>query len=247
MILKIKKLKITAVILCALVAAGSFTYVTDHNHVTVEAKTVSDLEDEKAANEAEIAKLQGEMDDIDGDISQAEKEQQLLQEKIDLQNENIDIVNTKINDLSNRISEKEKKIEELKVDIANKQDDINVGLEQFKERLRAMYISGNDSLASALVGATDFYDMLSKIELISQVAKHDDELIDNLKTQLQQFEEAQAQLDAENQELSSDLDEQESYKQELNAAIIELNNDYQESQDYIDRQEAEKAAKAKNC
>ena len=246
MILKIKKLKITAVILCALVAAGSFTYVTDHNHVTVEAKTVSDLEDEKAANEAEIAKLQGEMDDIDGDISQAEKEQQLLQEKIDLQNENIDIVNTKINDLSNRISEKEKKIEELKIDIANKQDDINVGLEQFKERLRAMYISGNDSLASALVGATDFYDMLSKIELISQVAKHDNELIDNLKTQLQQFEEAQAQLDAENQELSSDLDEQESYKQELNAAIIELNNDYQESQDYIDRQEAEKAAKQRD-
>ena len=72
-----------------------------------------------------------------------------------------------------------------------------------------MYVSGNDSLASALVGATDFYDMLSKIELISQVAKHDDELIDSLMTQLQQFEEAQAQLDIEKTELDDDLKEQE--------------------------------------
>lgn len=244
--LKFKKFKITAVILCTLIAAGSFTYVSDYDHVKVEAKTISDLEDEKAANEAEIERLQKEMDEIDGDISQMEEEQRLLQEKIDLQNENIEIVNTKINDLSNRIADKEEKIEELKVDIANKQDDIDEGLEQFKERLRAMYVSGNDSLASALVGATDFYDMLSRIELISQIAKHDDELIDSLKTQLEQFEEAQAQLDIEKQELDADLQEQETYKQELNAAIVELNNDYQESQDYIERQEAEKASMQKD-
>lgn len=64
-----------------------------------------------------------------------------------------------------------------------------------------MYISGNDSLASALVGATDFYDMLSKIEIISQVSKHDNELVNSLMTQLEQFEEAQTQLDIEKQNL----------------------------------------------
>ena len=41
--------------------------------------------------------------------------------------------------------------------------DIEIGLEEFKLRLRAMYMQGSDSLASALVGATDFYDLLSKI------------------------------------------------------------------------------------
>jgi len=237
---KLRKLKITAVMLCAFIAVGSFTYVSNHDNTNVEAKTISDLEDEKAENEAEIKKLQEQLDSLDGDISQAEQDQQLLQEKIDLQNENIDIVNTKINDINDKISEKEEKIGQLETDIDNKQKDIEQGMEQFKDRLRAMYVSGNDSLASALVGATDFYDMLSKIELISQVAKHDDELIGSLMTQLEQFEEAQTQLDIEKTELSADLDEQESYKQELNDAMIELNNDYQESQDYIDRQEAEK-------
>ena len=106
-----------------------------------------------------------------------------------------------------------------------------------------MYISGNDSLASALVGATDFYDMLSKIEIISQVSKHDNELVNSLMTQLEQFEEAQTQLDIEKTELNANLAEQEECKKELNAAIIELNNDYQESQDYIDRQQAEIASR----
>ena len=169
--------------------------------------------------------------------------QELLQEKINLQNENIEIVNTKINDINNKIAEKEEKINQLEIDIENKQKDIDIGLEEFKSRLRAMYISGNDSLASALVGATDFYDMLSKIEIISQVSKHDNELVNSLMTQLEQFEEAQTQLDIEKTELNANLAEQEECKKELNAAIIELNNDYQESQDYIDRQQAEIASR----
>ena len=241
--LKIRKLKIAAVLICAFVAAGSLTYVNNHDHVAVQAKTISDLEDEKAANEAEIKRLQEEMDSIDSDISQAEKDQELLQEKINLQNENIEIVNTKINDINNKIAEKEEKINQLEIDIENKQKDIDIGLEEFKSRLRAMYISGNDSLASALVGATDFYDMLSKIEIISQVSKHDNELVNSLMTQLEQFEEAQTQLDIEKTELNANLAEQEECKKELNAAIIELNNDYQESQDYIDRQQAEIASR----
>ena len=241
--LKIRKLKIAAVLICAFVAAGSLTYVNNHDHVAVQAKTISDLEDEKAANEAEIKRLQEEMDSIDSDISQAEKDQELLQEKINLQNENIEIVNTKINDINNKIAEKEEKINQLEIDIENKQKDIDTGLEEFKSRLRAMYISGNDSLASALVGATDFYDMLSKIEIISQVSKHDNELVNSLMTQLEQFEEAQTQLDIEKTELNANLAEQEECKKELNAAIIELNNDYQESQDYIDRQQAEIASR----
>lgn len=241
--LKMKKLKITAILLCTAIAAGSFTYVHNHDHVTVEAKTISDLEDEMAENEAAIKELQDEMDSIDGDIAQAEKDQELLQQKIDLQTKNIDIVNTKINDINAKIDEKEEKIAQLEIDIVNKQEDIDEGLEQFKSRLRAMYVSGNDSLASALVGATDFYDMLSKIEFISQVSKHDNELVNSLMTQLEQFEEAQTQLDIEKTELDANLSEQQAYKEELNAAIIELNNDYQESQDYIDRQEAEKAAR----
>lgn len=241
------KLKAMALVLCAVITAGSLTCVNYGKPVIkTEAKTISDIEAEKAENQAEIDALQEQLDSLKDDVAEQEAYQEQLQEKIDLQNENIDKVNTIINDLNNKIEEKENKIDQLEKDIAQKQVDIDEGLELFKARLRAMYISGNDSLASALVGATDFYDMLSKIEFISQVAKHDDELIDSLKTQLEQFEEAQAQLDLEKAELAADLQTQEDNKKELNAAIEQLQADYAESDDYIKRKEADMASRQRD-
>lgn len=241
------KLKAMALVLCAVITAGSLTCVNYGKPVIkTEAKTISDIEAEKAENQAEIDELQEQLDSLKDDVAEQEAYQNQLQQKIDLQNENIDKVNTIINDLNNKIEEKENKIDQLEKDIAQKQVDIDEGLELFKARLRAMYISGNDSLASALVGATDFYDMLSKIEFISQVAKHDDELIDSLKTQLEQFEEAQAQLDLEKAELAADLQTQEDNKKELNAAIEQLQADYAESDDYIKRKEADMASRQRD-
>ena len=241
------KLKAMALVLCAVITAGSLTCVNYGKPVIkTEAKTISDIENEKAENQAEIDELQRELDSLKDDVAEQEAYQTQLQEKIDLQNKNIDNVNTIINDLNNKIEEKENKIDQLEKDIAQKQVDIDEGLELFKARLRAMYISGNDSLASALVGATDFYDMLSKIEFISQVAKHDDELIDSLKTQLEQFEEAQAQLDIEKAELAADLQTQEDNRKELNAAIEQLQADYTESADYIARKEADMASRQRD-
>ncbi|MGN0613753.1 MAG: murein hydrolase activator EnvC family protein [Porcipelethomonas sp.] len=239
---KIRKLKIAAVAMCAVVAAAGFAYVDNHGYTTVMAKTISDLEDEKAANEAEIDKLQDEMDSIDDNIANKKYEQTVLQEKIDLQTENLNIINAKIDDIKIKISETEKKIGQLEVDIDNKKEDIDIGLEQFKDRLFAMYVSGNDSLASALVGATDFYDMLSKMEFISQVSKHDNELVNSLKTQLEQYEEAKIQLATEKENLDNDLADEKACKEEFNSIIAELNADYQKSQEYIDEQESMKSS-----
>lgn len=50
------KLKVTALVLCAIITAGSLTYVNYSSPLKSEAKTISDLESEKAENEAEIEK-----------------------------------------------------------------------------------------------------------------------------------------------------------------------------------------------
>lgn len=237
------KLKAAAIVLCAVITAGSLTYVNyEGSVIETEARTISDIEAEKAANQKEINDLQSSIDSLKDDIAKQEAYQNQLQEKIDLQNKNIDNVNIIINELNDKIKEKENKIAQLEMDISKKEKDIEEGLELFKDRLRAMYISGNDSLASALVGATDFYDMLSKIELISQVAKHDDELIDSLNTQLSQYKEAQAQLDIEMTALDTDLRAQEENRSELRAAMEELQADYEESDDYISRKKADMAS-----
>lgn len=47
-------------------------------------------------------------------------------------------------------------IDTLGVQIAAKEVEINQGIEDFKKRLRAMYMNGSDSLASILVGSSVF-------------------------------------------------------------------------------------------
>lgn len=240
---KIGKLKAAAVFMCSVIAAGSLTYVNNYDYNDIYAKTISDLEDEIDANDEEIADLEGEIADLDKDIKNAEYEQSLIEQKIALQQENLDNINTKISNIEIKLDDTNQKIDDLEEDIKNKKKDIDVQLEQFKDRLRAMYVSGNDSLASALVGSTDFFDMLSKMELISQISKYDNDLVTSLQNKLEQYEEAQSQLDIEKDNYNNDLKEQQKYKDEFTAAIQELNTEYQKSQQYADDLQAEKDSK----
>ena len=235
--IKFRKMKAAAFIMCAVMVGGSFTYVNNHGYNNAMAKTISDLEDEKAENNAAIAELQQEINDLEDGIANEKYRKSLIQEKIDYQTANLDIIRANINELSDKVDASNQKIESLKKDMKKKQKDINIGKEQFKQRLCAMYVNGNDSLASALVGATDFYDALCKMELISQISQHDNELINSLKTQLQQYQEAKTQLDIENKELSEQLAQQEASKAEFDEALAELQAQYQESDAFIDEQE----------
>lgn len=229
--MKKKKIKAISFILCAVLSVGSVTYIdTPSVKKTVSALTLEDIDQQKSDNDKKIEDLDKEIEALEGKAAEEEEYQEALQKKIDLQNENISLVDQKLEDLNKKINDNQEKIDQLNKDIARKQEDIDKGMEEFKSRLRAMYISGNDSLASALVGATDFYDMLSKIELISQVSKHDSELIESLTTQLQQFKESQAQLDIEQTELDANVEDQKKNREEFNDALDELQELFSESQ-----------------
>ena len=59
---------------------------------------------------------------------------------------------------------KEAEIDKTELLIADQQAEIEEGVKIYGSQLRAMYISGTDSVASVLMGATDFFDMLMKLE-----------------------------------------------------------------------------------
>ena len=121
-------------------------------------------------------------------------------------------------------------IAQMEVTIDQQEQDIDKGLEEFKLRLRAMYINGNDSLASALVGATDFYDLLSKYELISCIARHDDELVNNLRDELVAYNENLSTLEAQKALAEQTQAEKETKQAEMKDSMAELRSAYAESE-----------------
>ena len=148
----------------------------------------------------EISKKQTEineqLDQYDEDIEKSEKKQKLLKEKIDSINDEIDVLNSYMTALELQINTNQRNIEK-------KQAEIDKGIEDFKQRLRAMYIAGSDSYTTMLLESDSFYDILMRLELIKRVAHHDDTIIDNLTKLKTEYEDMQKTLDKQKAEYNA--------------------------------------------
>ena len=230
----------STILAAVLLMAGMSTANLPIRDMSVSAKTLAELQDERQANEAKIAEKQKKLDSLQSNMNENEQYQKTLKEKITLQQENLDIVSEELKRIGTSISETEDAIAQAEDDITVMEADIAIGLDEFKMRLRAMYVQGNDSLASALVGATDFYDLLSKYELMSRVANHDNDLVNTLKDKLETCNEKKAQLEKQQESLSKQQSDQQAKKDEFSAALMDLQDTYSETSDAQEQMEREK-------
>ena len=230
----------STILAAVLLMAGMSTANLPIRDMSVSAKTLAELQDERQANESKIAEKQKKLDSLQSNMNENEQYQKTLKEKIALQQENLDIVSEELKRIGTSISETEDAIAQAEDDITVMEADIAIGLDEFKMRLRAMYVQGNDSLASALVGATDFYDLLSKYELMSRVANHDNDLVNTLKDKLETCNEKKAQLEKQQESLSKQQSDQQAKKDEFSTALMDLQDTYSETSDAQEQMEREK-------
>ena len=172
------------------------------------ADTMSDLE-------AKQTKLNQQLKDAESELakykSQAEESEEYLKEydnKMKLQEEQVE-------NIQQQIELCEADIVELENEVEAKQKEVDEGIEQFKQRIRVLYMSGNDSMASVLAGSTNFYDMLARMEFVERVSKHDNDLIDGLNEQITELEADKAELEQRLEELETKKAEKEAYYEEL--------------------------------
>ena len=234
-------LRFTSALLCMTILTGgmaaNWTPIRD---IPVSAKTLAELQEERKSNEKKIAEKQKELDSLQSDLEEKEAYQKTLQEKITLQQSNLDIVSQELDRIAQSIDETTQAISQAEDDIKVMEADIAIGLDEFKMRLRAMYVQGNDSLASALVGATDFYDLLSKYELMSRVANHDNQLVNDLKDKLETCNAKKAELETEKSDLESQQEDQQAKKEEFKAAIEDLQQTYSETDEAKEQMQRQK-------
>ncbi|MFR4476374.1 MAG: hypothetical protein ACLT3Y_03625 [Ruminococcus callidus] len=234
-------LRFTSAALClSILAAGVAANWTPVKDIPVSAKTLAELQEERKSNEAKIAEKQKQLDSLQTNLKEKEAYQKTLQEKITLQQENLDIVSEELDRIAKSIDETTQQISQAEDDIKVMEADIAIGLDEFKMRLRAMYVQGNDSLASALVGATDFYDLLSKYELMSRVANHDNQLVNDLKDKLETCNAKKAELETEKSDLESQQKDQQAKKEEFKAAIEDLQQTYSETDEAKEQMQRQK-------
>lgn len=113
---------------------------------------------------------------------------------------------------------------------------INEGKDDFMERIRAMYVAGGaDSYTNVLINSSDFYDILMRIELVTRVAKHDNDELNELLDQYKKLEKTKAELDEQIKQLKSKAEEYAKEQKTLAGEQAELLKMEQESGKLIEQ------------
>lgn len=145
--------------------------------VNTSADTQSDLEAQQAQLAQERAQIEAQLAELEGKAEEQEKYLAEYDEKMRVQEEEIAVVEEQIKLYEDGVAI-------LEFSISEKEGELEEGIQLFRQRLRALYMAGSSSYASVLTGASDFYDMLVRMELMERVSQHDNDLIEELNSQI---------------------------------------------------------------
>ncbi len=165
------------------------------------ASSVEDYREVLGALSSEYKALENKQKSIQNEINKAVSEkakEQAKKKNVDMQvqttTQQINLLNQQIELLSRNIAEKEQ-------EIAEKQREIDKNYIQLKERFKAMYMSGDESVLGLLLGVESFFDFLTRAEVASRVAARDREVLDWLGTELMAIEDAKAEIEQNKQDV----------------------------------------------
>lgn len=204
----------------ALVTAGVMSFAA----VAGLGASADDLEDDIAALQRRQAELADEKADLEASLKKYEQNAEEHDRYLEIYDQKMEVQEKEIANIKEQISILNGDIAELEVKIEDKQKEVDDDIEDFKHRLRVMYMTGNDSLASMLAGSTDFYDILTRTELVERISRHDNDMIDDLNAKI-------TMLNADKADLEQSKTEMEQKRSEAETVLTELQETYKEHEE----------------
>lgn len=234
--------KAMAAIASAALALSAFSFSA---MPALKAKTQQELlEEQLEENKARQEELESKISSARNDISRQKEYQESIDEQIAATEEYIRTLtqliadyDLQIEELDGSILEKEADIEATQAQIDEEELEIAHNISIYEKQLRAMYISGNDSVASVILGANSFFDMLMKLEMVKRVADANNDFIDQLVAILESYEYNKSVLEQKKAALESDkktVEQKQSevvlLKEDWDSQLLDLNQLYSESE-----------------
>ena len=167
--------------------AAVFSVLCLFSGKSVTADTMSDLESRQIQLEQDKKDIESLLSEYEGKAEESEKYLEEYDNKMKIQEQQVE-------NIQQQIEICESDIASLEASIEQKQTEVDAGIEKFGQRLRALYMAGNDGIASIIIGSADFYDMLARMEFVERISRQDNDLIDSLKEQISDLEDSKAEL-----------------------------------------------------
>ena len=151
------------------------------------------------------------LDNANADIENIQSQQQELQSQIDALDADLVNIIMNLDILEGELSEKQTELDNVTAQLAQAQEDEQNQYDAMKKRIVYMYENGDDSYIEALVGATDFSDLLNRLEYAQQIYDYDRNLLTQYQETVQQVADLKSQVETEKAELE---EVQQSYQEQ---------------------------------
>ena len=159
----------------------------------------------------EKSEAQTALDNANADIENIQSQQQELQSQIDALDADLVNIIMNLDILEGELSDKQTELDNVTAQLAQAQEDEQNQYDAMKKRIVYMYENGDDSYIEALVGATDFSDLLNRLEYAQQIYDYDRNLLTQYQETVQQVADLKSQVETEKAELE---EVQQSYQEQ---------------------------------
>ena len=204
------------------------------------AATKSELNASSSETDQKIQEAKEELENINTEKSETLQQVEELITQISSYQSEIDELNNKISDINSQIEEAQNKVDE-------KQDDYDNQQELLEKRLVATYEAGETSYLDVLLSSDSLTDLISNYYLISEINESDMQLMEKIKKEQEELEQAKQTLETSKQDLDNTRAEKQQKTTELQNAkaekdsyVEQLNEDEKNTQAELEQFEQDK-------
>ncbi|ALU14612.1 peptidase M23 family [Eubacterium limosum] len=183
---------LTLVLLFFVLAVLSPVYAESEEELQ---KKKAEASQKKAEYEYQIDMKQNTAEGIENEINKAEEKIKTITDKVNAFDGQISEINTNLEVKNQQLAGTQAKQAEQEKDL--------------EERLRVMYMFGNEGYASVLFSSTSFTDFIAKADMIRLIAQADRNAVNALETTAKQVKTQQEEIKADKEQLESLKQEQE--------------------------------------
>jgi cell wall-associated NlpC family hydrolase len=198
------------------------------------------------------APTQSQLSQSKSNLEQAKQKVASLEDQVMKIDGEIETISKEKADIDNKISKVQNSIKLIKKDIKASQDKINDEQALYNQRIRTMYMNGNNqSYVNIVLGSKSFSDLISNIETVQKIADYDKNLIANLNSQKDQVEKEKDRLSSVNSNLLSlqsekvkKINDDNDKKAKAVALASQATSEMQKNKAYYDQLQAQSKAAA---
>lgn len=150
--------------------------------------------------EDQLADLQRQAEEQQAKTNEASAKVENVSERLRQIQEELRVATAEYKDVKGQLDSVEDKISDNTELLEKTEADLKVKNKKLQQRVRDIYINGQISYVDVLFGAKDFADLMTRMDVLKRIIKHDYDLIMKVKEEKATVENTRAQLEKDKTE-----------------------------------------------